>query len=112
MKSMKEIREELAAIHKEQTGGKKTTQELLEMFKEAEEKAPSGSTWDHYKGGMYIVLGHGFHTETEEMLVQYQRLDGPGYNASAERLIWYSRPLDVWLSENDDGQPRFVKQED
>ena len=37
----------------------------------------------HYKGGHYVVLGDGKHTETDEVLTIYRTVD---------RNVWYTRP--------------------
>ena len=44
----------------------------------------------HYKGGKYVVIGEGIHTETEEDLVFYY---------SADDLKPYARPKDMFNSD-------------
>lgn len=42
---------------------------------------------EHYKGGQYLVLGSGIHTETEEKLTVYCKED---------KTEWYMRPIDMF----------------
>jgi hypothetical protein len=61
-----------------------------------------GGVYKHYKGGLYRVLFLSKHSETEEILVNYQSLHFGSY---------YSRPLDSWnLKVNK--KPRFEEIED
>ena len=46
-----------------------------------------GKYYRHYKGGLYKVLHLSTHTETKEVLVNYQSIHFGSY---------YSRPLDYW----------------
>ena len=46
-----------------------------------------GSKYRHYKGGLYKVLHLSTHTETKEVLVNYQSIHFGSF---------YSRPLDSW----------------
>ena len=46
-----------------------------------------GKTYRHYKGGLYKVLHLSTHTETKEVLVNYQSIHFGSF---------YSRPLDSW----------------
>jgi hypothetical protein len=58
--------------------------------------------YEHYKGGMYKVLGVALHSETREEMVIYKAL----YDS---QLTWV-RPLEMFLGEvtvNDIKQPRF-----
>lgn len=57
-------------------------------------------TYRHYKGGLYKVLFLSKHTESSEILVNYQSLLFGSY---------YSRPLDSWNQLTDDGEKRFVQ---
>jgi len=54
--------------------------------------------YQHYKGGLYKVLFLSKHTETDEILVNYQSVQFGSY---------YSRPLSVWNSLNEQGYQRF-----
>ena len=55
-------------------------------------------TYKHYKGGLYKVLFLSKHTETDEILVNYQSILFGSY---------YSRPLESWNSTTERGEPRF-----
>lgn len=46
-----------------------------------------GKYYRHYKGGLYKVLHLSTHTETKEVLVNYQSIHFGSF---------YSRPLDSW----------------
>ena len=54
----------------------------------------------HYKGGLYKVLFLSKHTETGDILVNYQSIHFGSY---------YSRPLEEWNKLTDDGKERFVE---
>lgn len=56
----------------------------------------------HFKGGMYIVEGVAFGSESEEELVLYRALYG-------EKKLW-ARPLEMFLSEVDRKKYPDVKQ--
>ena len=56
----------------------------------------------HYKGGIYRVLFLSVHTETQEVLVNYQSLLFGSY---------HSRPLSLW-NEKVNKKPRFEEIED
>ena len=51
-----------------------------------------GEIYRHFKGNLYEVLAVAMHTETEEMMVVYQEVDG-------EKI--YARPLDMFVSNVD-----------
>ena len=53
----------------------------------------------HYKGGLYKVLFLSKHTETGEVLVNYQSLLFGSY---------FSRPLESWNELSPDGEIRFT----
>lgn len=55
-------------------------------------------TYRHYKGGLYKVLFLSKHTETDEILVNYQSILFGSY---------YSRPLESWNSKTEKGETRF-----
>jgi hypothetical protein len=59
-----------------------------------------GKYYRHYKGGLYKVLFLSTHTETKEVLVNYQSIHFGSY---------HSRPLDSWNEEIPDDS--FVKKE-
>lgn len=54
--------------------------------------------YKHYKGGLYKVLFLSKHTETDDILVNYQSILFGSY---------YSRPLESWNSKTDRGETRF-----
>ncbi len=56
----------------------------------------------HYKGGLYRVLFLSTHTETKEVLVTYQSLLFGTY---------FSRPIESWNSNCEDGSERFTLEE-
>lgn len=64
--------------------------------------------WQHYKGGLYQVLGIGAHSETDEKMVVYVSLTGADLPGPRLRV----RPLSLWFDtvEWPDGprRPRFV----
>ena len=65
--------------------------------------APKPGAYRHYKGGLYMVLATGRHSETEEWLVIY-RSDHDG-------STWV-RPLDMWNQQvlvDDVWMPRFAR---
>lgn len=61
------------------------------------------ATHQHYKGGLYRVLGEGMHTETKEVMVIYEHL------YPHERTIWL-RPKEIFFSPVEEtGAVRFVE---
>lgn len=71
-----------------------------------ESKPLPGEIYQHYKGGIYRIIGVGKHTETEEEMVMYVRHDDP------DRQFWI-RPLMMFMEtlEKPDGSTyrRFKK---
>lgn len=57
-----------------------------------------GGRYHHYKGGDYVVLGVGHHTETNEILVSYR---------SVAFGTLHMRPLESWNSPTTAGEERF-----
>lgn len=60
--------------------------------------------YEHWKGGIYRVLGHGLHTETDEVFVVYVDEDQSGVGS------YYLRPLDNFtatIHTSDGARPRF-----
>jgi hypothetical protein len=78
---------------------------------------PWGSTWRHYKGGVYVVDYIGIDTTAGDAVVIYHRIDGPDYNHSIEQDLIFSRPVSEWfddvvvreLNDEDLTVKRFVK---
>ena len=57
-------------------------------------------THQHYKGGLYRVLGQAVHTETEERMTVYQTEDGR----------WWARPAAMFeetVMVDGEAMPRF-----
>jgi hypothetical protein len=61
---------------------------------------PPNSTWKHYKGHLYRFLGIALHSETMELMVIYQALEGA-------QETWV-RPLTMWFEEVKPGVQRFT----
>jgi hypothetical protein len=64
--------------------------------------------WEHYKGGRYLVLGVGAHTETQERLIFYVAISDPHRPGPA---LWV-RPIAMWHElvphpETGEPVPRF-----
>lgn len=57
----------------------------------------------HFKGGLYFILGFGLHTETNEEMVIYFKL--------SENDITYIRPLEMFMSKVDKEKHPEAKQE-
>lgn len=55
--------------------------------------------WQHFRGGVYEVLGTASHTETQEELVIYKKYYSP------TDILW-ARPASMW-EDTVDGQQRF-----
>lgn len=69
-----------------------------------------GSIWQHYKGGVYVVLGFTIDTHHGGFLVVYRRIGGPDFNALAEAHMTFSRPPEEWQDlVNPAGGRRFCK---
>lgn len=60
------------------------------------------AVYKHYKGGLYRVLFLSKHTETDEILVNYQSIHFGSY---------YSRPLEEWNKPTERNGVRFILQE-
>ena len=60
-----------------------------------------GKIYRHYKGGKYVVLGIGTHTETNERMVVYSPVNDP-------EVIWI-RPYSMWneIVDNENNIKRF-----
>lgn len=86
---------------------KLTTQELLELIREARRIAPVGSRWQHYRGGKYIVVGHGFHANGEVAENEYKRYDGPGYDPIEEEIKFHRPTSEIF--DFHEGQPKWVR---
>jgi len=67
------------------------------------------STWRHYKGGVYSVIGVCFDANADEVAISYKRIDGPDFDIFAEDYIEFTRTVSDWNKPTADGQPRFVE---
>jgi len=59
-----------------------------------------GNCYKHYKGNIYKIIGFSKHSETLEVLVLYQRVDGD------DKTVW-SRPFSMFFEMIE--MPRFKK---
>ncbi len=62
--------------------------ELLAKVETAKQQVPIGSTWQHYKGGKYVVTDLVIIELTVEVAVVYLSLEHPS--------VKFLRPLVVW----------------
>lgn len=67
-----------------------------------EHEARAVASHQHYKGGLYYVIGDVKHTETQEVLTAYVHL-------YPHQPSFFVRPKDMFDGLNDAGQQRFVK---
>ena len=65
----------------------------------------SGEVYRHYKGNMYIVVGHAHDTESDEILVLYKHYD---QRRNHHAFLW-ARPLDLWNKPATVGNNKTVK---
>lgn len=70
----------------------------LNKMNEQEKNPVPGGTYNHYKGGTYLVIGLGEHSETKEQMVLYRNI---------EHNTLHARPLDEWIKPVPDGRIRF-----
>lgn len=69
-----------------------------ELFK-ARSAFPAGTVLSHYKGGTYLVVGHGFDTERQEPNISYRRIAGPSYDRIMEVGVVYHRPVSLFTKD-------------
>jgi hypothetical protein len=86
------------------------TAEFAKSLEEARYTFMLKHIWRHYKGGVYKITNFSIDTDTTEVRVEYQRIDGPDFDRDKEYNIWFSRPLREWLDDVN-GEPRFVQVE-
>jgi hypothetical protein len=79
------------------------TKQIQALLKEASNRCPVGSVWQHKKGGVYMVTGVGFDTEHARVNVHYYRIAGPNFNEKDEAGIIFDRPFFMWTAD------RFTK---
>lgn len=85
----------------------KNSQEFIAKLDAAREQGLfNDSLWQHYKGGVYKVLGVTLSTDNTEVLVRYRRIAGPDYDAMYDQCIEWSRPMAEWFDDMGD-TPRF-----
>ena len=65
----------------------------------ARKVAPVYSTWKHKKGGLYQVMGYQIDTDTGRARIRYKRYGGPEYDATAEKGVEFSRPVEEWTED-------------
>ncbi|HTJ97929.1 MAG TPA: DUF1653 domain-containing protein [Rhodocyclaceae bacterium] len=65
-----------------------------------EAEARAIATHEHYKGGLYRVVGTARHSETEELMTVYEQL------WPKERSMWV-RPFEMFNGLLEDGTIRF-----
>jgi hypothetical protein len=75
------------------------SQELLAKIEKADDLVPCSSIWQHYKGGIYVVMDHVILTDTGDIGVKYRRIDGPDYDYHSEDHIYYVRPISEWFDK-------------
>lgn len=86
-----------------------TGPEMSDMLKAAAEKLKIGSRWQHYKGGVYTINDFAIGTEGDEVVVIYQRIDGPGYTKGVDSRIQFARPMREWLDPIDNAREEPVQ---
>ena len=84
---------------------KKSIEELSNMLTTCNE-VQVGQTWRHYKGGYYKVVDKVIDCNTNEILITYDYTDYDDYSFTTIR---FCRPLSEWLSQTEDGLPRFSR---
>lgn len=66
-----------------------------------ETEARTLATHQHYKGGLYRVIGTALHSETRERMTVYEHL------WPLDRSLWV-RPADMFEGLLEDGRQRFA----
>lgn len=82
------------------------TDELNSQLENARKQVVPGTTWKHYKGGIYEVIDSVILTENGLPGILYFRIAGPGFSAHLESEICFVRPLEEWfdtIEEDIDG---------
>ncbi len=70
-----------------------------------------GEVYEHFKGNLYIVVGHAHDTETGDILILYKHYDQKN---NRHAFLW-ARPLDIWRKPKKMGDTeieRFKLRED
>lgn len=79
---------------------KKSMRELVDSIDKSGVRV--GQYWRHYMGTVYEVKDVVIDCNTNEVVVVYWPDDG-------ELYVKFCRSLSEWLSETEDGQPRFSR---
>lgn len=79
---------------------KKSLRELNELVHSCPVR--QAQLWRHYKGTIYEVKDVVIDCNTNEPVIVYWPYD-------QVEFVKFSRPLAEWLSETEDGQPRFSR---
>lgn len=72
------------------------------------ERSITAGVYEHYKGGLYLVLGIGAHTETSELMAVYVALTGahlPGPRLRVRPLVQFAEEV-MWPDGS--SRPRFI----
>lgn len=75
------------------------TEDVRKALWEARSRFPQFTRLSHYKGGTYIIVGHGFDTERQEVNIHYERRGGPGFDPNEEEGVVYDRPISLFTAE-------------
>ena len=90
---------------------KETSFQLYKALQEVKSKIIPGTTWKHYKGGIYVVDGAVVDTDDGSIKVTYHRFGGPDFNIALESNIIFARPAEEWftdvIGDADHFEPRF-----
>jgi hypothetical protein len=91
-----------------------TAKELTKKLNRARNEIHAGSTWKHYKGGIYSIKGTAISTIDGEVCIKYNKIASDEtelHTALLESEIEYVRPYREWFEdvEQDPGVfiPRF-----
>lgn len=84
---------------------------LNNQLDNARSKFPASDVhlYQHYKGGLYKIIGHTWLTEEQEVGIEYVRVGGPGYDLFSEANIKFTRPISLFEFKFEDGSSRFQK---
>jgi hypothetical protein len=87
---------------------KKDSRELARMIASGHSRIPAGTTWRHYKGGIYRVNGFIVNTDTDNLMIKYNRIDGPDFEPVTEQYIEFARPIGEWFDDVEESPGVFV----
>lgn len=86
----------------------KESRELLNDINEAVRHIPPGSTWKHYKGGIYRINDFVVDTDDGSIRVLYNRLAGPNFDIAIDPAITYARPFKEWFEDVESEPKTFI----